>query len=77
VKASQDRIERFEFNLAEMVRAKGLKGILVVMLHPGDRAEVASAMAEETPDLAGLLHRLADSIADGDGYPLGGHGETL
>jgi hypothetical protein len=55
----------------------GSKGVVIALLHQGDRMEVVSGLLGDEPDLAGVLQKLADSVRDGDGMPLGRNGHTI
>ena len=53
------------------------KGVVIVLLHQEGRVEVVSGLVEDGPGLAEVLQRLADSVRDGDGMPLGRNGHTI
>ena len=53
---------------------KGLGGILIIM-HPGERAELVAALPPnmDSADFAAQLHKLADEVASGSGMSMGNH----
>lgn len=54
-----------------LVRRQNAAGLLMLFIHPNDRAEIIAGFSEEVDDLAGKLHRLADEVAAGAGIPVG------
>jgi hypothetical protein len=52
-------------------------GVVMVILHHNQRAEIVAGLREEVPDLAGVLQKLADQVKDGDGMPIGKDGRIV
>jgi hypothetical protein len=53
------------------------KGVVMVILHRNQRAEVVAGLLEDAPDLAEVLQKLADQVKDGDGMRIGRDGHTI
>jgi hypothetical protein len=70
------RHAQLEAALVQLVRISGAQGGVLVLLQPNDRVEFVAAAGPEQ-DLAGKLQKVVDSLRDGDGMPIGGHGQTI
>jgi hypothetical protein len=67
-------LEQLAITLAVQMEAKG---VVMVILHRNQRAEVVAGLIEEGPALADVLQKLADQVKDGDGMPIGKDGHTI
>lgn len=59
-----------------ILRSTGAEGVLMLVLHPGKRAEVVAALNEQADDLPAMVRRLADELESGSGVPTGNHLQT-
>ena len=69
--------EQLEKLAERLVVDAELQGVLLLLIHPGDRAELVAAFRERFDDLPGIVRRLADEVASGSGMPLGRNGQTM
>ena len=67
-------LEQLAITLAVQTESKG---VVMVILHRNQRAEIVAGLLEEAPDLAAVLQNLADQVKDGDGMPIGKDGHTI
>lgn len=68
--------QELEQSMMNLVTSQRVEGVILLLIHPGQRAEVISAFDGEyehdMPDLAAKIHRMADEIGGGAGMPIGG-----
>ena len=71
---SSSALEQLAITLAVQTESKG---VVMVILHRNQRAEIVAGLIEKGPALGEVLQKLADQVKDGDGMPIGKDNHTI